>query len=208
MKSVDLTIGLLHSLQRFVDEIEVIESRISSWHGDEGIKANMSAADPEETKKTCLPMIINAQDVGSIVRDLRHMGSDETEGFGARREGMTHSQWVRLLGDHGKAECSPVEYQLRVVLSVLSASRKQAQKIIEDNVDAVAKFRVPERESLSGLLPYDIDFPLVHIVDGFITLETLLAGRVAQKFTDVAVLIHRVEQLVSRVKSIITLPMG
>ena len=84
---------------------------------------------------------------------------------------------------------------------------KQAQKLIEDNVDAVAKFRVPGRGSLSGLQPCDIDFPLADIVDGFITLETLLAGRVAPKFTDVAVLIHRIEQLVSRVKSIITLPM-
>jgi hypothetical protein len=40
---------------------------------------------------------------------------------------MTHSQWVRLLGDHGKAECSPVEYQLRVVMVLLAQSSSKLE---------------------------------------------------------------------------------
>jgi hypothetical protein len=51
MKSVELTMAFTG--YRFVDEIEVIDSRISSWHEDEGIKANMAAVDQVTKRHAC-----------------------------------------------------------------------------------------------------------------------------------------------------------
>jgi hypothetical protein len=152
------------------------------------------------TKCACLTIIVNAQSVNSAINLIDHAASIEFPEFMANGVGMTASDWISVLNGSKNADRSPVEHQFFLVLAVLRKAEKSVRDFLQNKLEPVI---------LSGKLGPQARLAFQHYVsfhrermqDAFLMLQGLLVHGLDRRFANLPVLIYRMEQLLSMVKS-------
>jgi hypothetical protein len=110
--------------------------------------------------------------------------------------------WIPILDGYENAVCSPAEYQLRVVLKILSHAKERIRQFMEDKLYPVVLSEELGPQARLGFQHY-VGFHREHMLDAFLMLQGLLVHGLDRRFADLPVLIYRIEQLMSMVKSIV-----
>jgi hypothetical protein len=149
-------------------KIAEIETSVSSWQKDDLIKANISAMESEACEEACAKILEITHILSDIGRALDANVSGDESRFKALQKGMKPSEWGRVLKDCHRAS-SPVECQLRVLLTGLGAARNNIQEVITRNA-VIQAGSMAGRPALD-LHNIDMDLDLDRIWEAFLTLK-------------------------------------
>jgi hypothetical protein len=194
--------SLSHYLESFAEQIGEIGSWMSSWDQDPRIKANIADANFGMTKKACLTIIVNAHAVVAAIHLIDHVESTDLPKCMAIGGGMPAFDWIPVLDNFENADCSPVEYQRRVVLDVLTAAQKAVREFIKNKLYPVV---LSERLGPHARLAFQhyLFFHREHMNDAFLMLQGLLVHGLDRRFANLPALIYRMEQFMSRIESMV-----
>jgi hypothetical protein len=202
MELISTLESLFQHLESFAEQIQEVRSWISSWDRDPRNKTNIKSVDFGMTKRACLTIIVNAQSVYSAIHLIDHAASIEFPEFMANGVGMTASDWISVLDGSKKADRSPVEHQCFVVLAVLRKAEKSVRDFLQNKLEPLI---LSEELGPQARLAFQhhLFFHREHMKDAFLTLQGVLIHGLDRRSADLPLLVYRIGQLVSIVKSIV-----
>jgi hypothetical protein len=202
MELISTVESLSHYVETFLEQIREVRSWLSGWDHDPGNKTDIESVDFGMTKQACLTIIVNAQSVASAIHLIDHAASIAFPEFMARGVGMTALDWIPVLDDFENADRSPVEHQCRVVLDVLGKTERSVRDFLQNKLEPVVLSEELGQQARLAFQHY-LFFHREHMKDAFLTLQGLLIQGLNRRSADLPLLVYRIEQMLSLIKSIV-----
>jgi hypothetical protein len=171
MKSSYIGRSLHEILESCLHKITEIERSVSFWQKDDLIKANISATEGGASRAACMKIVELTAGLSGLAQRLDATAEGDEKKLEGLKKGMAPSEWQRVIQDCDRAD-SPVECQLRVLLTVLAAARKNIHEVITKNPTMQAG-------PTAGVPVLDIKITEMHVDldefwEAFLTLKALL----------------------------------
>ena len=197
--------SLSHHVERFLEQIQEVRAWISARDRDPRNKADIQSVDFGMTKRACLTIIVNAQSVQLAIHLIDHAASIEFPEFMANGLGFTASDWISVLDGPTNADCSPIDHQCRLVMEVLGKAEKSGRDFLQNRLEPLI---LSEKLGPQARLAFQhyLFFHREHMKDAFLTLQGLLEHGLNRRSADLPLLVYRIEEMLSVVKSIVMTP--
>jgi hypothetical protein len=202
MELISTVESLSQHLESLLAQIQEVRAWISARDRDPRNKANVESVDFGMTKRACLTIIVNAQSVYLAIHLIHYAASIEFPEFMAKGVGFTVSDWIEVLDGEDNANRSPIEHQCRLMLDSLGKIEKAVRDFQQNKLEhLVLSGRLGQQAMLA--FQHFLFFHREHMKDAFLTLQGLLAHGLNRRSAHLPLLVYRIEQLLSVVKSIV-----